>query len=36
MEVASDRDDYWPRVDKVRIRVSRVQGRQYSSSDIEF
>ena len=33
MEVASDCDDHWPRVDLyIRVRVSKVQGRQCSRS----
>jgi len=29
MEVASNCDDHWSRVDKVRVKVNKVQDRQY-------
>ena len=37
MEITSDRGDYWSRVEMViRVRMSKVQGRQCSRCGIKF
>jgi len=36
MEVASDCDDHWLRIDKDENKISKVQGGQYSGSGIKF